>query len=396
VNAVAATGSSNLPNRVCITGGSGFIGRYFCEQFAQRGVAFTILDLHPPVAAFEMPSGCTFVRGDVRDPDAVDKAMEGCDALLALAAAHHDFGIAEKTFYDVNEAGSQNLCNAMGKHGVTEACFYSSVAVFGDVPEPRREDSPKNPASPYGRSKLKGEAVFERWVQAGGNRRCFVIRPTVTFGPRNFANMYSLIRQIHSGRFLSVGDGTNVKSLAYVENIVAATLFLWEKQRAAKTQAGDAKTQAGDVKTHAGDAKRQAGDLKTQAGAGSEISDLRFEIFNYVDKPDLSSNAIVSTIRKALGKKPSKLRLPLWLGVLGGLPFDAVIKLTGKNLPVSTARIRKLCAQTKFEADKVRSAGYQPQVPLTEGIERMVKWYLAEGQHETAEWHIPPDEVERG
>jgi nucleoside-diphosphate-sugar epimerase len=357
---VTVTSFSNLPKRICITGGSGFIGRYFCEQFAHRGISFTILDLHAP--GFDLPAGCTYIRGDVRDPAAVNKAMAGCDALLALAAAHHDFGIAEKTFYDVNEMGSQNLCHAMDALAVTEACFYSSVAVFGDVPEPRREDTPKNPDSPYGGSKLKGEAVFERWVGKGGGRRCFVIRPTVTFGPRNFANMYSLIRQVHSGKFLSVGDGKNVKSLAYVENIVAATLFLWERMRSSSNGA-------------------------TTSG---------FEIFNYVDKPDLSSNEIVSTIRGALGKKPSRVRLPLWLGVLAGVPFDVVIKLTGKNLPVSTARIRKLCAQTKFEADKVRTAGYVPGVSLTEGIQRMVKWYLAEGQHQQAAWHVPPDEVVRG
>lgn len=355
---VAGTEVSNLPRRVCITGGTGFIGRYFCELFAARGVEASLLDLHPP--KFELPSGCTFTRGDVRDPVAVKKAMTGCDALLALAAAHHDFGIAEKTFYDVNETGSQVLCDVMDELGITEACFYSSVAVFGDVPEPRTEDSPKKPESPYGASKLKGEAVFEKWVGGGSDRRCFVIRPTVTFGPRNFANMYSLIRQIHSGKFLSVGDGSNVKSLAYVENIVAATLFLWSQRRNAGTAAP------------------------------------AFDVINYVDKPDLSSKEIVATIRKALGKKPSNFSVPLWLGVLGGLPFDLVIKLTGKNLPISTMRIRKLCAQTKFEADKVRAAGFTPGVPLTQGIERMVKWYLAEGKDQKAEWHIPPDEVVRG
>ena len=357
-----ATTATNLPSRVCITGGTGFIGRYFGEAFAQRGISMSILDLHPP--EFVLPIGAAFTRGDVRDPVAVSKAMQGCDALLALAAAHHDFGIAEKTFYDVNELGSQHLCDAMDKLGITEACFYSSVAVFGDVPEPRREESPKQPDSPYGGSKLKGEAVFEKWVNKGAGRSCFVIRPTVTFGPRNFANMYSLIRQIHSGKFLSVGSGTNVKSLAYVENIVAATLYLWESMRAPGIRNGTTSFRA-------------------------------FEIFNYVDKPDLSSNEIVATIYKALGRKPPRFGVPLWLGVLLGLPFDLVIKLTGKNLPVSTARIRKLCAQTKFEADKVRAAGFVPQISLTEGIERMVKWYLAEGLHQKAEWHLPPDEVTR-
>jgi len=355
---------SNLPRRLCITGGTGFIGRYFCEQFAQHGVAMSLLDLHPPAPEFTLPAGSTFVRGDVRDPIAVRTAMTGCDAVLALAAAHHDFGIKESTYYAVNEYGSQVLCDVMDKLGVTDACFYSSVAVFGTAPEPRREDSPTQPDSPYGGSKLKGEAVFQRWTERGGARRCLVIRPTVTFGPRNFANMYSLIRQIHSGKFLAVGDGSNIKSLAYVENIVEATLFLWERWRA-------------------------------EAHAADGATPRAFDIVQYIDKPDLTSREIVATIRRALGRKPSKLRLPLWLGVALGLPFDLVIKLTGKNLPVSTARIRKLCAQTKFEADKVRAAGFVPSISLPQGIERMVQWYLAEGKDQKAEWHLPPDEVMR-
>lgn len=380
---MAQAASTNLPQRICITGGAGFIGQYFCEQLAQRGVAMSLLDLHAP--RFALPAGVTFTQGDVRDPSAVRQAMRGCDALLALAAAHHDFGIKHETYYAVNEHGSQVLCDVMDELGVRDACFYSSVAVFGTAPEPRFEDSPKQPDSPYGGSKLKGEEVFERWTRRGEDRRCLVIRPTVTFGPRNFANMYSLIRQIHSGKFVQVGSGRNVKSLAYVENIVAATLHLWAGMRSAQ--------QAGSKTAVHGSASN--GGHEPRVDGVSEISDLRFQIYNYVDKPDLSSNEIVATIYKALGKRPSKLRFPLWLGVLLGLPFDAVIKLTGKNLPVSTARIRKLCAQTKFEAEKVRSSGFTPAVPLTEGIERMVKWYLAEGQHQKAEWHLPPDEPRR-
>ncbi|MBX3358601.1 MAG: NAD(P)-dependent oxidoreductase [Phycisphaeraceae bacterium] len=337
--------------KVLTTGGSGFIGRYFVESMLAQGDEVVILDLVRP----EWDIGrAEFVAGDIRDPAAVRAAMGGCDAVLHLAAAHHDFGIEEGTYYSVNEDGARVICDEADAAGVKNICFYSTVAVFGDAPEPHHEDSPKHPVSPYGGSKLAGEAVFAEWAAKGGSRRCLVIRPTVTFGPRNFANMYSLIRQIHSGRFLDVGDGTNVKSLSYVENIVDATLWVWRREAASA-----------------------------------------FEIYNYIDKPDLSAAQISATISRALGRKPSKLRVPLGLACLLALPFDVVIKLTGKNLPVSSARIRKLCTQTKFEADKIMRAGYKAKVPLSEGIEQMVKWYLAEGQRQQAVWHVPPAQVRR-
>jgi len=85
------------------------------------------------------------------------------------------------------------------------------------------------------------------------------------------------------------------------------------------------------------------------------------------------------------------LRLPFWLVRLLAIPFDVVIAVTGKNLPISSARVKKMfTAQTKFEADRVHDAGYEPQAPLPDCIARMVKWYLETGKDQKAVWHWPP------
>jgi GlcNAc-P-P-Und epimerase len=338
--------------KVLVTGGSGFIGSYFVERLADEGHELVILDLVDPPAWYPAHE---YVRGDVRDPIAVGRALRGCQRVVHLAAAHHDFGIEHDTYYSVNERGSGVLCDAMDEAGVRDVTFYSTVAVYGDAPEPHHEEAPTEPNSPYGGSKLKGEAVFRAWTARGEGRRCLVVRPTVTFGARNFANMYSLIRQVHSGRYMEFGPGENIKSLSYVENIVDATLFLLAKPE---------------------------GELAP------------FEVFNYIDKPDLTSRQITHAVYRSLGKKPPGFVLPLWVGLVLALPFDVVIALTGKNLPISSARLKKLYSvQTKFEADKLREAGYTPKVPLTEGIERMVRWYLTEGRRQKAVWHLPPREV---
>ncbi len=333
--------------RYLVTGGSGFIGRYLCERLAARGDHFHVLDLKPPADAAPRPD--RYVAGDVRDANAVRAALDGCEAVFHLAAAHHDFGIAYETYFDVNERGSQVLCDAMDAAGVGRVCFYSSVAVYGSAPEPHHEHSPKAPVNPYGASKLAGEAVFEGWATAGG-RRVLVIRPTITFGARNFANMYSLIRQIDRGRFLPVGAGTNVKSLSYVENLVDATLFLWD-----------------------------------HAPHGA------VERYNWVEKPDMTSREIADTIYEALGRRAPRASVPLPVALALAAPFDAFIKVTGRNLPVSSARIRKLASeQTKFESDRARAAGFVPRATLREGLERMVQWYQAEGRGERPVWHVPP------
>ena len=174
--------------KYCITGGSGFIGSYFCERLTADGHSISILDLIDPPT--EVPHD-HFVKGDVRDVDACRAALEGCDRMVHLAAAHHDFGIADQTYFDVNERGTQVLCDVMDELNIREAAFYSTVALYGGGKPPLHEGTTPDPQTPYGASKLAGEQVLQRWTEQGGGRRCLVIRPTVTFGRRNFANMYS-------------------------------------------------------------------------------------------------------------------------------------------------------------------------------------------------------------
>jgi GlcNAc-P-P-Und epimerase len=326
--------------RICVMGGSGFIGHYFCETLRAQGHQVTILDLVAP--RFHVVAE-RFVQGDICDLVKVRAAVADCDAVLHLAAAHHDYGITREHFFKVNEGGAKVICQALGEAGKTRVCFYSTVAVYGRAPEPRTETTVPQPQSDYGQSKLAGEKVFEAWAREGSGRSCLVIRPTVTFGPRNFANMYSLLRQIHRGRFFPVGNGRNVKSLSYVENIVDATLFLWNPGAAPRFKPP-------------------------------------FEVVNYIDKPDLTSRQITEICYAALGKRAPGMSLPLPLAMIMAWPFDLVKLLTGKNLPISSARVKKLCTQTRFEAPRVREAGYAAKFTLRQGIENMAQWYLREGQ----------------
>jgi nucleoside-diphosphate-sugar epimerase len=307
-----------------------------------------VLDLVQPARPV---SGVRYVQGDVRDSAAVRAAMVGCAAVIHLAAAHHDFGVRPATFFDVNEGGSRTLIDEMERAGVLRACFYSSVAVYGKVAEPRSEESAVEPDGAYGASKLAAEALFRRWAEGGPGRRALIMRPSVVFGPNNFANMFALMRQIRSGMYLQIGDGANIKSMAYVENLVDATLYL----RAAPNLAA-------------------------------------CEVFNYVDVPDLSSRQISQVIAEAFGRSGPRFTLPLGAALALAFPFDVAIRLSGRNLPISSARIRKFAtARTKFEANKVRQAGFVPRISLEDGIRRMAAWFVSDGAKQRVASHRPPE-----
>lgn len=336
--------------RVLVTGATGFIGSHLCARLRKAGHEVIGIDLCRPEPGLRLER---FVWGDIRDPAAVRLALDSCDAVISLAAAHHDFGIDEPTYFGVNEQASRVILDEMDRQGIGRVCWYSSCAVYGNCQAPRHETSLPKPNNPYGASKLAGETVFREWAARGGGRSALVIRPTITFGPGNVANMYSLIRQIASGRFFVAGNPTNYKSLSYVENLVDATMHLGARQKEG------------------------------------------FDLFNFVEKPDLTSLEIAQTIAAALGKQSPGPQLPLWLVMLMAKPFDLMTALTGKDLGVSSMRVRKLFVwETKFEADKLRQAGFESPVPVREGLRRMVEWWRVAGGAQQPVWRQPPAAIQ--
>ena len=100
--------------------------------------------------------------------------------------------------------------------------FTSSVAVCGFAPADTDESGKSNYFNDYGRTKYLAEQVYKAWQAEDLEIRTLVIvRPTVIFGEGNRGNVYYLLQQIALGRFLMFGDGTNRKSMAYVENVIA-------------------------------------------------------------------------------------------------------------------------------------------------------------------------------
>jgi nucleoside-diphosphate-sugar epimerase len=313
---------------ILLTGGSGFIGSHFHRFIPNQDIVN--LDIQKPF--FENES--THIQGDIRNKEDVERALQGknIDCIISLAAKHHDFGIGYDEYFDTNEEGTKIICEVAAEFGIKKIIFYSSVAVYGLTQQVSNEELSPHPDSPYGASKLAGEKVLQAWAEEDSSREVIIIRPTVVFGRDNVANMYNLINQIDSGFYFHLGKASNIKSIAYVENLVKATLFLKQKMKPGVA------------------------------------------IYNYADEPQLNSRVIGNTIAGALGKR-IRFNVPTWLGRAVGLPFDLIIKITGKNLPVSSARIRKLGTQTYHSARKVFDEGFVPDFTTIEGLEKMVSWY---------------------
>jgi nucleoside-diphosphate-sugar epimerase len=98
------------------------------------------------------------------------------------------------------------------------------------------------------------------------------------------------------------------------------------------------------------------------------------EVYNYSDNPQLTSREIANMISDEFGKSRS-LTIPYWLAYILGLPFDFLIKISGKDLPISTDRIRKFCTQTYYLPRMIEKSGFLPKYTTLDGLKGMVSWY---------------------
>lgn len=317
--------------KVLIIGNSGFIGSFLTDSLVKAGHEVVGMDINAPISKDNLSD---FMLSDILDPEKIMKATQGTDAIIHLAAKHHDFGVSREEFFNVNVSGMRNILNCVTKLGIKKLIFYSTAAVYGNTTEYRTETTVLQPISPYGESKLAAERILCEWASQDEARQVVIIRPTVVFGPGNYANMYNLIDKIYKKRFIFVGKCDNVKSVAYVENLVEATVFLFER--------------------------------------------LRFgvHIYNYSDYPQMTAGEIVKTITKHLSYKVPNFRVPLKPGLAVASIFDILAKFTGYNFPITANRIKKFNTSTPHNSDKIRKEGFIPPVQLSEGFKRMVKWYL--------------------
>ena len=98
-----------------------------------------------------------------------------------------------------------------------------------------------------------------------------------------------------------------------------------------------------------------------------------YRIYNYIDKPDLSMNELLDTVSEILEKKLPSIKVPYFIGMLGGYGFDLLAFITRKKLSISSVRVKKFCATTQFDSSKMLNSGFVPPFSLKESLSRTIK-----------------------
>lgn len=310
-------------------GASGFVGTRLISKFmdSENDYHLSNIDLLPSIFFNEISK-----IGDVRDQICMDEMLKGGDCVVLLAAQHRDDVSPTSLYYDTNVGGLKVTLKAMEKNKIKRLIFFSSVAVYGINKDIPNEDSPKDPFNHYGKSKWEAEKVLIEWFKTHSDWNINIVRPTVIFGERNRGNVFNLLQQISTGKFLMIGDGNNMKSMAYVDNVVAFVVYLLENCTNG------------------------------------------YNVFNYIDKPDLDMNKLICLVSNVLNKNIPSIHFPYWLGLIVGYGFDFLAFITRRKFQISSVRVRKFCATTQFDATKVLKTSFKAPCNLEQGLAKTLEF----------------------
>ncbi len=222
--------------KALITGGAGFIGSHLAEALCRRGVRTVVLDDLSSGSLRNLPSGeghLEFHQGSITDPDALRRALAGCDRVFHLAAlVSVPQSLAQpRESHRRNVVGTLEVLTAAREAGVRRVVLASSSAVYGDGPELRKHEAlPPRPLSPYALQKYTAEQ-YARLFHAWYGLETVALRFFNVFGPRQAADSpYSGVIARFCEAFLNdeppciYGDGRQSRDFVYVSDVVAALL----------------------------------------------------------------------------------------------------------------------------------------------------------------------------
>jgi nucleoside-diphosphate-sugar epimerase len=250
--------------RALVTGGSGYFGCAMVQKLRERGYEVSVFDL---VDVPDRAPDVAFIRGDIRDREAIEAACEGVDVI------HHNVAQVplakdRELFWSVNVDGTRNLVDAAVACGVGKAVMVSSSAIFG-VPErnPVRVDDEPKPGEDYGRAKLEGERIARRAAEET-DLDVAIIRPRTILGHGRLGIFQILFEWVYRGKPVYVlGKGDNRYQFVHCDDLAEACILAGEAEGTATFNVGAERF---------GTMRQALEALVRHAGTGSRVRSLPF------------------------------------------------------------------------------------------------------------------------
>ena len=221
--------------KVLVTGGGGFLGKRIVEMLIERGTQVRVFgrNAYPELER----RGVECIKGDLRDPKAVEDACDGCDTVFHVAALAGVWG-SRKDYFAINDTGTDHVVRGCIAKGVPHLVYTSSPSVvFGNQPIAGGDEQlpyPKRYLAAYPASKAAGEKrvlaanglpLAANSSGAGGYLKTCALRPHLIWGPGDIHIVPRLIAAARRGQLRQIGDGHNRVDITHVDNAAQAHIL---------------------------------------------------------------------------------------------------------------------------------------------------------------------------
>lgn len=307
------------PQRIAVTGAGGFIGRALVSHLEGLGKQVVAISRTPVHAS---PGIATSQVRDYGDAAELARAIEGCDAVVHLAALAHLNAPAEA--FEGNVRAAQAIAKASRAAGIARLIFMSSIGVNGNLTHDRpfTESETPRPAEPYAMSKLRSErAVID--TLASSSTAWTILRPPLVIGPGAPGNFAKLLHAVERGWILPVAAIRNARNLLARANLLQIVALCLHHPAAAN------------------------------------------ELFLAADDEAVSTPDMVRHIAKGLGK-PARM-----------VPVPPALLRAGARLAGRAKWADSVCGSLRVDASKARSIlGWKPVQRSAEAIEEAARWSI--------------------
>lgn len=318
--------------KVLVTGAGGFTGSHLANALAKLGAN---------VRAFVRAGGSTrklkdeveIFFGDLREAQDCEKAVAGVDTVFNVAAVFRQVGGGRPILHAVHVQATEHLMRAAKKAGVRRFVHTSTMGVHGHV-----KDGPGDECTEYGAgddyqdTKLEGELLARKLAPQLG-LPLTVIRPCAIYGPED-TRFLKMIKPIRKGSFIMIGSGDVHCHFVYVDDLVRGFILAAEKPEA-----------EGEVFLVGGD-----------------------------DKPTLNELALLLARLQGVSPPP-RIKVPVAPVYCVSWICEKLCNLVGLEPPLHPRRVAFFTKNRDFSIEKAKSMlGFQPSVPLEEGMQRTIKW----------------------
>ncbi len=348
----------NTPPIAIVTGAPGWLGtalvRSLCQGLASvpslaapkpRQVRCLVLPGQDASELQAIGEQVTIVRGDLREPGSLEPLFAGAEGASVLHAAGviHP-RLRTRQLYEVNTIGTRQLLMLAESRAARRFVLISSNSPMGTIRSPAHvfdESSPYQPYMGYGRSKMHAELAVQA-AEARGRLETVIVRPPWFYGPGQPPRQSRFFEMVRDGTVPIVGDGSNRRSMAYIDNLCQGALLC------------------------------------------ERVEQARGQVYWIADRRPYSMNEIVDTIERVLERDfavrvaHKRRRLPWAVGQIAqGL--DAAIQAVG----LYEQKLHVLSEMNKTIACSIEKAqrelGYAPTVELEEGMRRSIRWLSDRG-----------------